>query len=348
MSIDVIGWDIGGAHLKAVALNPQGQVQQVMQLPCPLWQGLEHLHEAIRELQQSIPIAGQSRHAITMSGELVDLFDSRQQGVTQLLEVIQEHFPDSDMQVFVGRNGFQCCDDLQQIDAEATASVNWLATAWFVASRVRSGLLIDIGSTTTDIIRLSDHEIHVQGYTDYDRLRHHELVYTGIVRTPVMMLTNQVPFQGHQIPLIAEHFATTADIYRLCNELPAYADQMPTADQGDKTQPASARRLARMLGRDYQPDELDDWIQLAWFLRQQQLQQIGHACDKQIAPILSEPDNVIVGAGSGRFLVQQLASTLNLPYLDFSHFLPPGSIQTELNIPEFAPAFSVASLLQHV
>ena len=347
MNIDIIGWDIGGAHLKAVALNAQGQVQHVIQLPCPLWQGVEHLHQAIRELKQCIDTE-HSRHAITMSGELVDLFDSRQQGVTELLSVIKEHFPDTDMQVFVGRHGFQSCDDLQGLDAEATASANWLATAWFAASRVQSGLLIDIGSTTSDIMRLSDHAIHVQGYSDFDRLRYHELVYTGIVRTPVMILSDKVPFQGHQIPLMAEHFATTADIYRLCGELPEYADQMPAADNGDKTQAASARRLARMLGRDYQPDELDDWIQLAWFLRQQQLQQIRHACEIQLAPIRAETDNVLVGAGTGRFLVKQLATALKLPYLDFSSFLPPGSIQTELNIPDCAPAFSVASLLQQV
>ena len=347
MNIEIIGWDIGGAHLKAVALNAQGQVQHVIQLPCPLWQGLEYLHQAIRELKQC-RVTEHSRHAITMSGELVDLFDSRQQGVTELLTVIREHFPDTDMQVFVGPNGFQSCDDLQLINAEATASANWLATAWFAASRVRSGLLVDIGSTTSDIMRLSDHEIHVQGYSDFDRLRHQELVYTGIVRTPVMMLTDKVPFQGHQIPLMAEHFATTADIYRLCGELPEYSDQMPAADNGDKTQAASARRLARMIGRDYQPNELNDWKQLAQFLREQQIQQIRHACEVQLAPIRTEVDNVLVGAGTGRFLVKQLATALNLPYLDFSSFLPPGSIQTELNIPDCAPAFSVASLLQQV
>ena len=41
----VIGWDIGGAHVKA-ALVRDGRLQAVRQWPCPLWQGL-HLLDAV-------------------------------------------------------------------------------------------------------------------------------------------------------------------------------------------------------------------------------------------------------------------------------------------------------------
>jgi len=37
---DIIGWDVGGAHLKAVLINAQGQVLHAKQVYCPLWRGL--------------------------------------------------------------------------------------------------------------------------------------------------------------------------------------------------------------------------------------------------------------------------------------------------------------------
>ena len=39
MSGNIVGWDIGGAHLKAALLNNKGEVLGVFQEPCPLWQG---------------------------------------------------------------------------------------------------------------------------------------------------------------------------------------------------------------------------------------------------------------------------------------------------------------------
>ena len=49
-----LGWDIGGAHLKAALLNPQGQIQQVFQQACPLWKGLNELHSAFTQILQQI------------------------------------------------------------------------------------------------------------------------------------------------------------------------------------------------------------------------------------------------------------------------------------------------------
>ena len=65
-----------------------------------------------------------------------------------------------------------------------------------------------------------------------------------------MAVAESVPFGGRRQRLMAEHFATMADVHRLTGELPEDADQLPTADGRGKTVEESARRLARMLGRD--------------------------------------------------------------------------------------------------
>ena len=72
---DIVGWDIGGAHLKAALLDGKGEIINILQLPCQLWRGLNQLEAAIAVALQAFKInPGYARHAVTMTGELVDLF----------------------------------------------------------------------------------------------------------------------------------------------------------------------------------------------------------------------------------------------------------------------------------
>ena len=41
--LQTLGWDIGGAHLKAVLLNADGELLGTLQVACPLWRGLDNL-----------------------------------------------------------------------------------------------------------------------------------------------------------------------------------------------------------------------------------------------------------------------------------------------------------------
>src|SRR5436305_1575238 len=82
------------------------------------------------------------------------------------------------------------------------------------------------------------------------RLACGELVYTGLTRSFLMSLCRMAPVAGAWTPLACEHFATSADVYRILGELPEDADQLPAADGRDKTIAASRARLARMVGRD--------------------------------------------------------------------------------------------------
>jgi len=68
-----MGWDIGGAHVKAAVINPAGEIIAVYQQPCPLWKGLDQLRSAATRILHEAS-AWHYRHAITMTGELVDLF----------------------------------------------------------------------------------------------------------------------------------------------------------------------------------------------------------------------------------------------------------------------------------
>jgi probable H4MPT-linked C1 transfer pathway protein len=243
---------------------------------------------------------------------------------------------------FAGPLGFLDAEKAVEHTTEV-ASANWYATATLAAGELGEGLLVDVGSTTTDILRFVDHSLLHRGYSDGERQASDELIYTGVVRTPLLALTRRVPFAGEWVGLAAEHFATTADVHRLTGDLPANADLMETADGGAKTPFASARRLARMIGRDREEGTDQCWGRLAAYLSEQQLLLIANGCQRQLSLGLGE-QAPLVGAGVGRFLVQRLAKRLGRPYVDINRLM---TITTEgrVSAADCAPAVAVALLL---
>ncbi|MFM8330062.1 MAG: hydantoinase/oxoprolinase family protein [Candidatus Methylumidiphilus sp.] len=344
MAVDLIGWDIGGAHLKAAALDA-GHLAGVAQQPCPLWLGLEHFHAAARAILAEMPPAPGCRHAVTMTGELADLFAHREAGVFGLLHALAEHVPSADIRVFAGATGFIDANAVRPGHVAAIASANWLATGLYAARQTPQALLLDIGSTTTDLLVLRDGAAQALGHTDSARLRHGELVYSGAVRTSLMAIADAAPLDGEWVGLMAEHFATTADVYRLTGELPAHADQSATADGAAKTPEASARRLARLAGRDLESADMAVWRRLAYYFRERQLARLTDACQRQLSRNLLGQDAPVIGAGVGRFLAHELARRLAHPYLDFDDLFPTPARPHGFHIADCAPAVALAYLL---
>jgi len=68
------------------------------------------------------------------------------------------------------------------------AAANWLALATYAGRLAPRGpaVLLDVGSTTTDVIPLQDGTPVPRGRTDPERLESKELVYTGVRRTPLV------------------------------------------------------------------------------------------------------------------------------------------------------------------
>lgn len=344
----IVGWDIGGAHVKAAVIS-EGKIIAVYQQPCPLWKGLAQLQNAInRILQKLAGLTGLTglncRHAITMTGELVDLFDNREQGVRQIILTMTELLPGAELMVFAGREGFIKSSQIVPKHYSLIASANWLASASLAAQKMGSGLFVDCGSTTTDILLLHEGKVLAEGYTDYQRLVSEELIYTGVVRTAVMAVTQTAQDQGKKIGLMAEYFATMADVYRVTGELNDKHDQTDTADGKEKTILASSQRLSRMIGCDFYAEELPRWQLFAENIRSQQIQQIQRACVTRLSGQVLLPNSPLIGAGVGLFLVKQIALNLGIPYVDFSDLLPLNETQTDMTTADCAPAAAMAYL----
>lgn len=336
------GWDIGGAHLKLARVE-RGQVTAVRQIPCPLWLGFDRLAAALEEAIACWPAA--ERHAVTMTAELADLFPDRATGVRDILGALTRRVPEASIRVYANDGGF-LSPEAASASPQRIASANWHAAAGLAARRLRDGLLVDIGSTTTDLVPLRCGQIAAEGADDAARLALDELVYRGVVRTPVMAIATHVALGGERVGVMAELFATTADVFRLTGELPAHADQQPTADGRGKSLAESRARLARMVGRDAvsAPDAV--WDDLARRIARRLLRNIAAAARAVAARAGLPPHAPVIGAGIGRFLAAALAERLGRPYRPYEGLIEAADSEVAAMAAACAPAAAVALLAE--
>ena len=338
------GWDIGGAHLKLARLGSNGVITGVRQIACPLWRGIGELPRACALID--FPIAEEDAvHAITMTGELCDIFDDRGDGVRQILAAVAPLLgTPADIRVYGGYQGWLSPTQATGDYVLSVASANWLALAAFAAELLGDGLLIDVGSTTTDIITIAGGDARCLGADDVSRLGLEELVYTGVVRTPVMAVCRTVPYRGHWHNLTSENFATMADVYRIVGQLRQQDDLMQPPDNRGKDVDASIQRLARMLGEDRAAGPAHDIYEVAAYIARVQRRIIDDAVSLNISrDCFTGPITTLVGAGVGRFVVEQMAHARGMDYQRFDALVGADGVLAD-EVSTAAPAVAVAKL----
>ena len=292
------------------------------QFATPLWQGIGTLADPVTRAIASLP-SGRCIHTLTMTGELADCFPGRRDGVLQLVDYISARLDRNDpIYVYAGNKGLITPDRVHDCHTDI-ASANWHATATYAAGYLGSGILIDLGTTTTDIIPFHEHRVCSRGYTDQERLRTGELVYTGITRTPVMAVLERVPYRNVWQSIAAEYFAGMADVYRITGDLDERFDLMPAADGGAKTRYHSIKRLARILGAEYKAtDAIEPWLDVARHIAEKQFERIDQAFNSVTDKLGKSVRNNIVAAGAGRFIIEKLARKNDYEVTDFEDLSP--------------------------
>lgn len=319
---DVLGLDIGGANLKAA--HTRGVARTV---PFALWKEPQGLTAALRET-----VAGMPEHdllAVTMTGELCDCFVSKREGVETILDSVTELAGRVPVWVWTTYSQFLPLKEARQ-EPLRVAAANWLAAALLAGRYVQSAaaLFLDIGSTTTDIVELWKGKPVPGGWTDQERLRLGELVYTGVRRTPICALL------GEQVA--AELFATTLDVYLTLGGIAEDALDDNTADGRPATRDWAHVRLARMLGGDGETVSEQETIELANKARNRQIAILRDGIDG-VRRRMPEPPCSMVVSGSGTFLARALVASAGLPVVFLEDQLDP-------QISSAACAYAVAAL----
>jgi probable H4MPT-linked C1 transfer pathway protein len=314
----VIGLDIGGAHLK-IARSESGRIVQAVTIATPLWLGLDHLGTAFREAASLC--AGSDLNVFTMTGELSDVFCSRETGVVALLQQISQHFDAGETLIYAGQDGFVGPEEARSRTRDI-ASANWHATATLVAKLAGDAVFADMGSTTTDLIATTGGVVANEGYTDAERLESGELVYTGFTRTMLFALARFAPVRSGMTPLMNECFASMADVHRILGVLDEKDDKLPSADGKEKTVAASMARLARMVGRDAAELAQHEWRDLARWFSERQLRLVHDAAFRVAARLAAGEAAPIIGAGVGRWQLRRLAERMERRFVDFAEIIP--------------------------
>jgi probable H4MPT-linked C1 transfer pathway protein len=314
----VLGLDVGGANLKAV--HTDGTARTV---PFALWQRPAELPAALATLIRDMPRC--DRLAVTMTGELCDCYESKRQGVAAILDAIQDSAGGVPVQVW-GTDGRFAAPREAKDGYLLTASANWHALATWAGRHVPDGpaLLVDIGSTTTDIVPLLNGKPVSKGRTDPERLRHSELVYLGVRRTPLAVLMHG---DG-----AAELFATTLDLFLLLGWHEEDPNDCDTADGRPATRICAHARLARMLCADLETSteqERKDWTHL---LLLRVLTDLATAVIR-VARTLPAPPQTVIVAGTGEKLARKV--------LEFQSVFPLGKGVSLSNV--LGPARSAAA-----
>jgi hypothetical protein len=323
----VLGLDIGGANLKAATAEGYAASR-----PFALWRYPDRL---VSELLKLLSVCPQfDRLAVTMTGELCDCFETKSEGVLHILDAIDGVAGGRPIEVWTIDGSFVPIAAARKDPLRAAAS-NWLALASYCGrlSPIGLTLLIDIGSTTCDLIPIQDGIPIATGRTDTERLESGELVYTGVRRTPLCSLLGSA--------FAAEFFATTHDVYLYLEMVPEEPDEVDTADGRPATRPFAAGRLARMAcaDRDTFPRErIVEMAQLA-FVNQRRI--ISQALERVVAR-QPGPPACIVTAGTGEFLANAVIAGSSI----LAH-VPRVSLSSRIGstVSAAAPAFAVAVLL---
>jgi probable H4MPT-linked C1 transfer pathway protein len=316
-----------------------GVVVAAAQIPCAPHQGLAELEAALRSMRDRMGLA--ERHAVTMTAELSDAFADRKRGVASIAAIFS-HDLSRDALFYAGAKGFVEKRNVAESALEI-ASANWRAPAELLARSGEAALLIDMGSTTTDLTLVRDGVVAAQGDDDASRLTLGELVYTGLLRGDPAVGLTLAPIDGRWTALVGERFANLADVRRLTGDLSSDIDALPTADGRSKSREDTRARLARLVGRDAESATPQQWGALAQFFARAQMRRIEDA----IALLASrEPAALslpIVGAGIGRGVISGLARREGRDYRDFGALLPVAPAAASMAA-DCAPACAVALL----
>jgi len=329
----VAGWDVGGVNLKCAVVR-DGRVAHARTRRFEIQRTPGDLVAALRTEARAAGLADGMPHAVTMTAELSQLFRTKREGVAFVLDAMAAAFPHGDIAIYTVDGRFVSTDDARRDPLRAAAS-NWHATASVVAHTWPNATLVDIGSTTTDIIPIAHGGVAAAGRTDPERLANGELLYLGTVRTPVEAIVHDVPLGFATAGVSAEGFALSGDIHLWNGDLAAGDYCAPTPDGRPVTREFTRERLARIVCADR--EMLDDHAidRIAAHVAGVQVARTAAALAR--ARATAPTDTPIITAGLGAFLAQRAARRLTAPCTSLADSLGEDAARV-------APAAAVALL----
>jgi probable H4MPT-linked C1 transfer pathway protein len=335
-STTVLGWDVGGVNTKVarVDLEPGGPSAPLARsAPLEMERDSAFLVPTVRGLADELD-ARPALHAVTMTAELSQAFRTKREGVGFVLDALEAAFPGEPVQVYTVQGRYLEPAEARERPLDVAAA-NWAATARYLGRLLPDCLLVDIGTTSTDIIPIVAGEPVARGCTDPERLLSGELVYTGALRTPVEAVARTVPLWGGHCPLAAERFALMGDVYLWVGALDASDYSVAPPDGRPATRAFAGERLARAVCADAEMLDEDAVGTIARALSEAQLESVMAGMRRVLGRHPGLHTAVVTGLGD--FIAAEAARRMGLELIPLAERLGDAA--------RTAPAAAVAWLL---
>ena len=304
----IAGFDIGGANTDLAVIDfTDGEIKniEVDFAYLPMWCKNDDLSKVLIELIENIcPLSEIDAVGISMTAELVDAYDTKKDGVLDVVKKCEDTF---DCPIaYVGVDGMLSLEEIQKTPLKAAAA-NWIATAQIATLISDNCIFIDTGSTTTDIIPIKDGKECAIGKSDFDRSATGELVYTGTLRTNLASFLDKVELNGKNYRVASELFAQTADVYTVLDLITEDDYVCDTFDGESKSKVDCAKRIARVVCADLEMLSEDDIVKMAEYIHQKQIEQIADGL-KQVHE--TQDLDLIITTGLGKDILDKPAAEL--------------------------------------
>ncbi len=296
----IAGFDIGGANtdLAVVDFDDQGNITGIKAdfEYFPMWLKNNELGDALLRLLgddlKDIDAVG-----ICMTAELVDAYKTKREGVIDIAKKSKESF--SVPVGFIGINGVLSFEELVERTDEVAAA-NWIATSKIAAEIEENCIMIDTGSTTTDIIPIKNGSECAKGRSDLERLKTGELVYSATLRTNLAAIVDKVPLGDEWVRVSSELFAATADIHTVLGNITEEDYSCSTCDGAGKSKEECMRRISRVICGDMDMLSESDIEKIAAYIYKRQAEKVAEALLE-----VSERENItkVVTTGLGMGIV---------------------------------------------
>ena len=272
----IAGFDIGGANtdVAVVDFDESGNINEILTdfIYFPMWQKKDELGYALNNILE--PFGKVDAVGVSMTAELVDAYKTKVEGVLDISLKSENAF---NVPVgFVGLDGIIKRHELVNEPMKAAAA-NWIATAPLAAKINPNSILIDTGSTTTDIIPIKNGLECAKGRSDLERLKTGELVYSGTLRTNVAALIDKAPLNGTMARVASELFAVTGDVHMVLGNITETDYTSDTMDGAGKTVTDCMRRISRVVCGDLDVMTRDDIEKIAEYIYSEQVRKISEA-----------------------------------------------------------------------
>ncbi len=285
----ILGLDIGGANVKYAILSDKVESGTIH---LPLWrrENCERLSEVLSGICEPNVVC------TVTTAEICDTFKTKEEGVSFIEKAVKKAFPSA-------RHFFLNCRG--ELKEEAKPEIEFAASNWVASVTVLEGdfIFADMGTTTTDLIPVRGRILSAR--SDFERLRRGELLYVGMLRTPVFHVLRYS--RVLKAPPVPELYANVGDALILTGDIGEKDYICETFDGRGKTPEECMQRIARQFCCD--ADELPELAEVAREVREAVVSMLAEAIEWQAVKWRLKK---VVACGKGDFLLEEAAKMKNL------------------------------------